>query len=576
MARSPELVLQILQEAGVRHLLGIPGGASYHIFNALYDKQDKIQPILVRHEQVAAIMADAYARATGKLAAILGQGVFMGSNASFGIMEAYASSSPMLILTDTYDEGFAQHPANQSGAGEYGSIDLLNIFRAMTKYTTLATNPKEAVLGTQLAIKHALTGRPGPACVLMRRSAMIDEVPLESPPFLYPTKGYLNTTAPQASSQDVERAVRMLVEARNPVIVAGHGVRMARAGELVARLAETLGIPVATTFKGKSLIEETHQLAVGMTGVFGQRVAHACISQADVVLIIGAKMTPLDTIHERPELFDPKRQKIIQIDIDARNAGWTFPVELGLVGDAHAVTGQLIEAAKLEPATKKIDVAGRLKRIQGLKNELNYFGARDVASAQDSSPVKPQRLVRILQGTLDPSSLITLDAGNNRIWVCYLYTSRQKNTFFAPGGIQGMGWALPAALGLKLAHPERPVVAIGGDGGFMMNIHALSTAVQYNLPVVSVIMNDSALGMVRHSQQRTGRKIACEFVKTDFAALARGFGAQGVHVEDSRELPQVLREAQASGQPTVIDVTIDREPEIASFRADQEEYAKKI
>ena len=166
MARAHEHVVGVLEEAGIEYVFGIPGGSTGQIYGSLYGKEERIRTILTRHEQTAAIMADAYGRATGRPAVIMGQGVFMGSNASFGIMEAFASSSPMIVLTDTSDGGVAQHPANQSGAGEYGSVDLLSIFRSMTKYTTLATTPKEAVLGTQLAIKHATSGRPGPACVL--------------------------------------------------------------------------------------------------------------------------------------------------------------------------------------------------------------------------------------------------------------------------------------------------------------------------------------------------------------------------------------------------------------------------
>lgn len=173
MATAPELIVQVLQEAGIDHAFGIPGGGTGQIFASLYGAEGRIRTILTRHEQAAAIMADAYGRATGKPAVIMGQGVFMGSNAAFGIMEAFLSSSPMVVVTETSDGGAAQHPANQSGAGEYGSVDLLNMFRSMTKFTTLATTPKEAVLGTQLAIKHATSGRPGPACVLMRSGPLI-------------------------------------------------------------------------------------------------------------------------------------------------------------------------------------------------------------------------------------------------------------------------------------------------------------------------------------------------------------------------------------------------------------------
>ena len=223
MPTASELIVQTLEEAGVEYVFGIPGGGTGQIFDLLYGKEDRIKTILVRHEQAAAIMADAYGRATGKPAAVMGQGLFIGSNASFGIMEAMLSSSPMLILTDTYDGGLAMHPANQSGAGEYGSVDLPSIFKAMTKYTAVAATPKEAVLSTQLAIKHASSGRPGPASVVMRSAAIGGEVDLESPPFVHNAAGYLNTTKPQSSPQDIQRAVDILSQSRRPVVLAGTG-----------------------------------------------------------------------------------------------------------------------------------------------------------------------------------------------------------------------------------------------------------------------------------------------------------------------------------------------------------------
>ena len=564
MAKAHEHIVQVLEEAGVEFVFGIPGGGTMSIFTSLFDKQDRIRTVLVRHEQAAAIMADAYARASGRPAVIMGQGVFMGSNASFGVMEAYLSSSPMVVLTDTSDGSMAQHPVAQSGAGEYGSVDLLGIFRSMTKYTTLATHPKEAVVGVQLALKHATSGNPGPTCVLMRSAAIVGEVDVESPPFLHDTRGYLTASPAPAAPQDVARTVEILAGARRPVIVAGKGVHNARAHDALRELAEMWGMPVATSYKGKSAIEETHPLALGMMGMYGQRLANDVVGEADAVLVVGAKLTTADTVRERPQVFDPRNQAIIQIDIDPRNAGWTFPVEVALVGDAGAVLAQLIDESREAASQKATEVDERTRTLQERKAKTGHFS--DPASSRESSPVLPQRLVQVLQETLDPATAIALDAGNNRVWMCHFYQSQRSNTFFCPGGMAGMGWSLPAALGLKLARPDQPVVSVTGDGGFMMSVHALSTAVQYSLPLVCVVMNDGGLGMVRHHQG--DRKIASEFVETDHAAMARSFGAFGVRVEDSRELPGALREAIASGRPAVVDVVMDRGPNPDYIRAD--------
>ena len=565
MPQAHELIVQFLEEAGIEYVFGIPGGGTGQIYNLLVDKEDRVKAILCRHEQAAAIMADAYARATGKPAVVMGQGLFIGSNASFGIMESMLSSSPMLVLTDTSDGGSAQHPANQSGAGEYGSIDLPTIMKSMTKYTTLATSPKEAALGTQLAIKHATSGRPGPAAVVMRSASIAGEVDVESPPFIHNTSGYLNTAKPQSAPQDIEKAIEILSSSRRPVIMAGNGVHQGKAHEQLQRLAEMWGAPVATSYKGKSAIAETHPLSVGMAGVYGQEAANRAVGDADAVIIVGAKLSPQDTVRERPYLFDPHRQRIIQIDIDDRNAGWTFPVELGLIGDAGSILNQLVEAsgeAAQASAGNRQEWTDSLSRR---KEEAGFY--EDPAMHVDTSPVMPQRLVALLRETMPDNTVYALDAGNNRTWMAHLYQSAQANTFFAPGGTAGMGWALPAAVALKLVYSDRPVVGVTGDGGYMMTVNALSTAMQYQLPLICIVFNDGALGMVRHHQPE-GRRIASEFVETDNSAVARGFGCFGVQVSDSRDLPAALRDAQASGLPSVIDVIIDRGPSPDDWRAD--------
>ncbi len=565
MADSSHVIADILEEAGVEYVFGIPGGSTGQIYDALFDKSKNVKAVLARHEQAAAIMADAYGRATGKPAVVMGQGVFIGSNASFGIMEAFASSSPMIVLTDTSDWMMGQHPANQSGVGEYGSIDLLSILRSMTKYTTLAANPKEAALGTQLAIKHATSGRPGPAAVLMRTASFIGDVDLESPPFIHPTRGYLNTAPPVARPEDIEKVVGMLASAKSPVLIAGNGVHLSKAHSQVQDLAEMYGMGVATSYKGKSAIAETHAQALGMVGVFGQNAANQVVGEADLLLIVGAKLSTQDTVGENPGVFDPKRQTIIQIDIEERNAGWTFPIDVGLIGNAREILGQIIDASGDALSQSPVDVSARVGALQEKKRGAAYYA--DPELTQESSPVLPQRLVRAMQESVDPSTMFTLDAGNNRVWMCHLYQSQRANTFFCPGGLAGMGWSLPAALGIKLANPDRPVIGVTGDGGFMMSVHAINTALQYDLPVVYVVLNDSGLGMVRHHQ--SDRLIASEFIQVDHGQMARGMGAYGVQVTDSRDLPDALREAVASGKPAVVDVVIDQGPNPDDLRASE-------
>lgn len=564
MPSASEMIVQTLEEAGIEYVFGIPGGGTGQIFQILETKQDRIKTILVRHEQVAAIMADAYGRAAGKPAAIMGQGLFMGSNAAFGIMEAMLSSSPMLVITDTSDGGAAQRPANQSGAGEYGSIDLQSMFKAMTKYTTLATNPKEAVLGAQMAIKHAVSGRPGPATLLMRSAAISGEVDVESPPFIHNAAGFLNTVKPASAAVDIERAIQILNESKRPVIIAGNGVHVARAHDELQQLAEQWGMPVATSYKGKSAISEDHPLSLGMVGTYGQEAANKAVGDADTVLVIGALLRSQETVGERPDIFNPARQRIIQIDIDERNAGWSFPVEIGLIGDAKAILEQLVEASK---AAAPGNASNRSEWTESMQTRRDAAGFHDQPEMhEDSSPVKPQRLIAQLQATMPADTIYALDAGNNRTWMAHLYRAQQANTFYSPGGTAGMGWALPAAVGLKLVYPDQPVVCISGDGGYMMTVNAISTAVQYDLPIICVVFNNGTLGMV-NDHQPVGHKIASEFYPTNNAAVAEGMGAWGIQINDSKDLPDALRAAQASGRTAVIDVIIDPGPSPDDWRA---------
>ena len=563
MPSASEMIVQTLEEAGIEYVFGIPGGGTGQIFQILETKQDRIRTLLVRHEQVAAIMADAYGRASGKPAAIMGQGLFMGSNATFGIMEAMLSSSPMLILTDTSDSGAAQRPANQSGAGEYGSIDLQSIFKSMTKYTTLATSPKEAVLGTQMAIKHAVSGRPGPTTVLMRSAAIGGQVDVESPPFIHNAAGFLNTAKPASAPVDIQKALEILSESRRPVIIAGNGVHVAGAHSALQQLAEKLAIPVATSYKGKSAISEDHPLALGMVGTYGQETANRAVGDSDTILVVGALLRSQETVGERPDIFDPNKQRIIQIDIDERNAGWSFPVELGLIGDAKVILEQMVEASNVA----SLDNSKRQPWADSMPSRREDGGYHDQPEMhEESSPVKPQRLIAQLQATMDPSTIYTLDAGNNRTWMAHLYRAQEANTFYSPGGTAGMGWALPAAVGLKLVYPEQPVVAVTGDGGYMMVVNAISTAVQYELPIICVVFNNNTLGMV-NDHQPEGHKIASEFHPTNNATVAEGMGAWGVQVNDSKDIPDALRAAQASGKPAVIDVIVDPDPSPDNWRA---------
>ena len=550
MARACEKIIDVLIEAGVEYIFGMPGGGTIPIWDSLYGREDKIKGVLCRHEQVAACMADAYGRLTGKPAVLMGQGPFIASNGAFGILESYTYGSPMLVITDTSEGGLSQHGNYQSGSGEYGSFDIVNMMRGMSKYTTYAVTPEEAVHGVQLGLKHAITGRPGPSSVVMRNTAITGEFNPQRNPRIFPTAGYLKTANYSPTADEIKKVSQDIINAKHPVILAGSGVHASRAYDELKELAELLGIPVVTSYRGKSAFPEVHPLGLGMIGMYGQKVANDFVVQADLLLIAGCRLSPSDTKSENPNFINPARQKIIQIDIEPRNASWIFPAETNLIGDLKIVLQQLITSIKRITGGELTETRSRIVAVDKAKQAANAFSTPEMSS--DASPVLPQRIVAEIQKATDDTGFITLDAGVNRLWMAHFYKSQRAGSVFCPGGVAGMGWAPPAALAVKLLHPDKPVLSVSGDGGFAMVTHVLSTALQYKIPVVFLVMNNSCLGWIHEGQR--GKYVCSEFIDTDFAAIARAYGANGIRIDKPEELAPALKKAFKATIPTVIDV----------------------
>ncbi len=552
--RTVDKIVEVLEEAGIDHVFGLPGGDTGQIFKALYDKQDKIRVVLARDEQTAACMADMYGRMTGKPGVFMAQGCYAASTGLFGVIEAGLGSSPMLVITDITTYGVPPgHGSLQCGGGEYGNFDIAAIFKATCKFTAVAHSPGEGVQAVQRAIKHAVTGRPGPTAAVLAIESLRGEITDETFPRIYDTRGYMRNAPTVPHPSDTERAVQQLLGAQRPVIVAGNGVHAAKGYAELQALAETLGIPVATSTLGKGAFPEVHPLALGGMGIFGSPVANKVVSEADLVFIVGCRLKGPDTITESPHLIDPHRQTLIQLDVEPRNAGWVFPIELGLIGDAKATLAQLNEALAdgggARPAYTDLP---RFARLQADKQALDYFG--DTYSDSGAVPILPQRLARELSETLDPDAIVCADAGNNRVWMLRYFQTRQAGNYFGTYGIAGMSWSLPAALTAKLLHPDRQCVSVCSDG-FAMQNHVLSTALQYEAPVTYVVMNDAQLGMVRQGQG--DQPIASEFVRTDWSAVAQGYGCVGLRVRQPDDIKPAVREALSGQKPAVVDVTID-------------------
>jgi acetolactate synthase-1/2/3 large subunit len=551
------LFANILVEAGIDHVFGMPGGCTPFLYDALFDKKDQINTVLVRHEGGAAVMADLHARLTGKPAVLMGQGPWIGTSGGIGVIEALHTGLPMLIVCDTSDYfSLPQHGPYQSGSGEYGSFDLPSMMRAMTKYTTLASNASEFLHGLQLAIKHATTGRPGPAAVLIKWNVAFASVdPKAVKPPLHPLSGHLNTSAPCISPQDAERVVEMLLAAESAVMITGQGVRCSRAFGEVEELADLIGIPVATSFLGKSAIRETHACAVGTMGAIGQKVANDKITGADVILAVGSSLAPDNTKWLSPEFIDPARQKIVQIDIESRNAGWTFPVEMGITSDAKLALQAIIQGIKARGVP--FDVGERIEGLQRAKVEANCFNEEIISS--DKTPIAPERVVKELSAIIDEDDLLVLDGGNNRMWFTHHFQCKKAGQVLAGGGVAAIGYGPPAALAAQIIHPERRVICACGDGGLMMHLYALEMARDLELPVTFAVLNNSCLGNVRDFLA-ADRRMATEYSQPNFAKIAQGFSLDSVRVEKPEELGSALKKAHESREPWLVEVIVDDLP----------------
>jgi len=549
---ASDKIIDVLVESGITHMFGVPGGNTMELWKALHGREHQIRAVVPRDEQTASCMADMYGKLTGKPGVFSAQGAFAGSTGMFGVIEGYLSHSPMLVLSEMSEvDRFILHGPIQSATGHYGSFDLPSIFRSSTKYVAVAHYPHEAVIGTQLAIKHAMTGNPGPAAVLFRSNALKSDVPEKVLPEIYETGSYITTEKTCPPSSAIEAAAGKLAKAKHPVIIAGNGVRIAGAFDELLALAELLGAAVVTSYLGKGAIPETHPLAAGPIGYTGVPLANETVANADVLLVVGCRLKPQETCFANPKMIDPKRQTIIQIDVDARNASWTMPTDMALIGDAKLSLALLNE--KLAAVADTAAAAQRAKAAAALKEAREAFAHPSMRAT--SVPLYPQRVVAEVNKAAPEDSIICTDAGNNRHWMNHFFQTKRINSYFGTGGIGGVSWSMAATLAAKIIAPERPAIGVCSDGGFAMQMHVLLSAVQYEVAPIYVIMNNSAFGMT--GQGMGNRSVGNKFPDTDYAAIARACGCFAEQVRKPGEVEQGIREALRQERPAVIDVIID-------------------
>ena len=543
-APAAHAMVRALIDGGVTHVYGIPGGYTIKVFDAIRDA-DGIDAVLAPSEQIAACMADMHGRITRTPAVLSGQGAFIAGTGSFGIMEAYLSGTPMVIVTEMTDHGIAQHNATQSITGDYASVDLPAILRAMTKFTTVATTPNEAVHGVQLALHHAMSGRPGPAAVIGRLDGFYGTAdPSAHPKYQHTVR--VHERVPARPTPGVIAAVASrLRDAKLPVIVAGNGTHGCY--DEIDALARRAAAPVVTTQKARGVIADTHPWAGGMWGVFGSPTAYGLLRQADMVLVLGSRLNPADTLMESPEIFSVDRQTIVQVDCVAEHLGRAIPVSTGIVSDVR----EFLDALLPEIGVDEMTVDGRWNRLESLRSTIDD----DTTLAVASSPLRPQRVVGVLNDLLTDRHRVVLDAGNNRIFHYRYLRMPAPGRLHMCGGHLGMGWGPSSALAAALLRPEDRVLSIVGDGGMQMALPALAFAAAHQLGITFIVMNNGVLGNVLDAQ-KAGR-YAVDLPSIDYSAVAQAFGLSARRVETDATFDDAVRVADHLGGPALIEVMTD-------------------
>lgn len=546
MMSSIHSLLSCLEAEGVEYIFGVPGGPLTPLYEAISDRKT-IKQIIAKHEQGAAFMANGYARVKGTLGVCCATSGPGGTNALTAIASSWADSVPVLLITaQVATQTFGKGAAQESTA--FG-VDLVEIYKPVTKLSAMLHNPDQTQEFVNRALRAAMSGRRGPVHLNLPADLMKK---MTKHTTLKPSC-YRTLSAGAADVASIREAVRMLVSAERPAILAGHGVSLAGASEELVRLAELRRIPVVTSPKGKGTFPETHPLSLGVFGFSGNPRAEALLlsGQVDVLFVIGSSLGETATYAWDKRLQPTKA--LLHLDIDPWEIGKNYPVDVALVGDARVTLREIalqLEGAGGPPSADP---------LQDVRTQVPLYARPDVLES-DQAPIKPQRLLRDLRELLPDDAILFVDIGNCMLWAGQFYEVRQAGTYFLNMGLGSMGHSVAAAVGGQLASPDRPVVVLAGDCAFAMNGMEVHTAVEFDAPVVWVIMNDGGHGMVHHGELLlSGEEVTKSRFRhpIDVLGIGTALGARAFRVDSPSELRAALKESLATRQPTVIDARID-------------------
>lgn len=526
------------------------------LFHAMHRSGGKVKPIIAKHEEGAAFMADGFARVSGTLGVCCGTAGPGTTNLITGVATAYTDSIPMLVLTAQVATRSFGRGALQECSSEDRSFSSVEFLKHITKYSVMAMNEENLGFILRRAVRYALTPRAGPVHLNLPPDVMRRE--LANPEPAVPA---YRTTSTHFDRDMVKAAAAALVRARRPVAILGTGATLSGASREAVALAEALVMPVATTPKAKGAIPGDHPLCVGAFGIAGSRTARETVAGAwgaDLLLTVGMSFDEWGTNGWDPRLKGNKT--LVQIDVDPAQIGKNYPVNHGLAGDARTILRELFFEIQREirRTGHVLDrSAGELRRFR----EEHPPHDDPEATRSDAVPIKPQRLLAELRAAAPRDTIFFIDSGNHTAWSIHYLEILEPGTFHLSLGFSSMGHGAVAAIGGKLAAPDRPVVAICGDGSLFMNGMEIATAVNYGIPVIWVVFNDSRLNMIHQGESLQGMPGVgdYQFRDTDFAAIARALGAEGFVVEAPAEVAPAFRAALAAGRPALLDVRIDRD-----------------
>ena len=536
-----EILIESLKREGIKHIFGYPGGVVLNIFDFLYDDKD-IQLILTRHEQGAVHAADGYARSTGKPGVVLVTSGPGATNTVTGIATASMDSIPLVVFS-------GQVPTLLIGNDAFQEADIVGISRPCTKYNYLAKDVKDLSLIVREAFHIAMTGRPGPVLIDLPKDVTASKTEFTWPEIKI--RSYNPTY--EGNRWMISQAADLIAKSKKAVIIAGGGVILSGGSKEVKELAEYTDLPVTMTLMGLGSFPGTHKLSLGMPGMHGTYYANKAIQESDLLIAIGMRFD--DRVTGKIDAFAP-HAKIIHIDIDPTSIRKNVRVDIPIVGDVKSVLTVLNKVLKEEVKEQWGEVRKAwMKQIDGWRKErpLTYTYSNEV--------IKPQFVVEKIYDLTKGDAIITTEVGQNQMWTAQFYKFDKPRTLLTSGGLGTMGYGFPAAIGAQLAHPNKLVIDIAGDGSIQMNIQELATAVINKLPVKVAIINNRYLGMVRQWQElffkeRYSHTKLDESVP-DFVKIAEAYGAVGLRATKPSEVEPVLKEAFKTKRTVFMDFVVD-------------------